>query len=73
MLSITTYLDEAEFQENSEMARDTGLMDVDAFDDLRDGVFAFAKELDDPEARGVGQAGCVTAPPIGSGEPCNQY
>ncbi len=37
------------------MARDAGLMDVDALDDVRNGLFAFPKELDDPEARGISE------------------
>lgn len=55
MLSVTTHLDEAKLQEDSEMARDTGLMDVDAFDDIRHGLFAVPKEFDDPKPRGIGQ------------------
>jgi len=54
MLSIAAHLDEAKLQENSEVARDTGLMDIDTFDDVRDGLFAFSKELDDPESGGIG-------------------
>jgi hypothetical protein len=55
MLSVTTHLDEAELQEDSQMAGDTGLMHVDAFDDLRYGPLPVAKELDDPEARGISE------------------
>jgi hypothetical protein len=36
------------------MARDTGLMNTDACDDVRDGLLAFSKEFDDPESRGIG-------------------